>query len=285
MRSKPAYYFLHIPKTGGTSVRCALDQLFHPEQICPHYIWDTLARASCDELQTYQFFRGHFLSLLEDYLNRPLIKFVLLRDPVERTLSHYAHVQRDSQHPLHHQARNQSLDEWLSDPEMIPMIQDFQTNYLIAPQVNIHELAARLNDHPLGTLSVTIENLHNNSLSITEKLAKARAYLRGCAVIGLTDDCQKFITDVCEVLNITQIPNITRENIGMNRLQRPAISEQTLARIRRLTRLDQQLYLEVKNGIITPRQPAHFGMRIIGNLKKLYLTCVGSLRASAHVGS
>ena len=76
------------------------------------------------------FFRGHFLTHLEPYLGRKLATFTMLRDPVERTISHYYHVRRDPDHPSHEDTSRMSLREFCVDPLTRHMVENFQAGYL-----------------------------------------------------------------------------------------------------------------------------------------------------------
>jgi hypothetical protein len=53
-------YFLHIPKTAGTTLKPILDARFDEAEICPAELWRDLIKLPWDAIPGYRFFRGHF---------------------------------------------------------------------------------------------------------------------------------------------------------------------------------------------------------------------------------
>jgi hypothetical protein len=88
-----ALVFLHLPKTGGTSLRLHFAAHFTPEEICPER-HSNLRAYSVDELRQWRFFSGHFDADEIRRIPRPLFVVTVLRDPIERLLSHYYYWKR-----------------------------------------------------------------------------------------------------------------------------------------------------------------------------------------------
>jgi hypothetical protein len=102
-------YFLHIPKTGGTTLRYSvLAQNLDKRLICPAYSYSQLLRLQPREISTYRLFSGHFYYSLYRLLPEKPVYITFLRDPVERVLSLYDYVRRDSAH-YQHRALNSLL--------------------------------------------------------------------------------------------------------------------------------------------------------------------------------
>ncbi len=80
--------FLHIPKTGGTTLHEALKPCFEPAQICPER-FDCLYRHTLGELAGYRFFSGHFSFESCELIPGPKRIFTMLRHPVDRLVSQY----------------------------------------------------------------------------------------------------------------------------------------------------------------------------------------------------
>src|SRR5216684_3843830 len=98
-------YYLHIPKTAGTTFTAILDRQFSAEQICPAQLWPDLVRIPPERLRQYRLLRGHFYYCVRAVLPPDTCFATLLRDPVERSLSHYSHIMRESGHYLHRRAQ------------------------------------------------------------------------------------------------------------------------------------------------------------------------------------
>ncbi len=123
-------YFFHIPKTAGVSTWRFLEHAYPASQICPYWLWDQLIRVSPNELRNWDIFRGHFLSHLELYTGRQFKTFTLLRDPVQRTISHYYHVRRSPEHPFYAHAVRLTIKEFCMHPSTRHMVVNYQCGYL-----------------------------------------------------------------------------------------------------------------------------------------------------------
>ncbi|MEL4894240.1 sulfotransferase family 2 domain-containing protein [Crocosphaera sp. Alani8] len=88
-----SFYFLHIPKTGGTSLQYWLTDLFldlfPASQNMPYVIIEELDNISPEEINQYKLFMGHFGLKLYDYLLEMPTTITWLRDPVLREISDY----------------------------------------------------------------------------------------------------------------------------------------------------------------------------------------------------
>lgn len=82
--------FVHIPKTGGTSLKRYMDQFFTTPDICP---WDQtidLNFRDRAELVKYDLIRGHIYGNIATEKLGPEYRYVtMLRDPVKRIISDY----------------------------------------------------------------------------------------------------------------------------------------------------------------------------------------------------
>lgn len=110
--------FLHIPRTGGTTLTRIARRQFAPEQI---YVIDSTepARSAAALSSLPPFVRGR-LSLIAGHASFGIHRhvgggqyFTLIRDPVERVLSHYRYAQQRVEHPLHELTLEMSLSEMM----------------------------------------------------------------------------------------------------------------------------------------------------------------------------
>jgi hypothetical protein len=130
-------FFIHIPKTAGTSVYNALHQMV-PGRVA----WytgpdDTLTRfLSTPGIRgSVSIYGGHFgYGHICGFLTPGDKIFSVIREPVERVFSTYNHVSiRDSDHPLHEQIKGLSICEAvLRCPEFKIEINNRQCFYLSA---------------------------------------------------------------------------------------------------------------------------------------------------------
>lgn len=116
--------FLHIPKTGGTTVHEALKPFFDASLTCPER-HDGLNRYAAGELATYRFFSGHFSLQSCALIPGPKRIFTMLRHPASRLVSQYnflrAHtrevVRQDDFH-MSLLARRHDINEYFSLKEV-----------------------------------------------------------------------------------------------------------------------------------------------------------------------
>lgn len=236
-------YFFHIPKTAGVSVWRFLENSFPPTQICPWWLWDQLVSVPHVELDQWHVFRGHFMSHLEPYLGRPLTTFTMLRDPVERTISHYCHVRRAPDHPYYGYAQRLSLAEFCVHPETRHMIENFQATYLAKPPGDPMKDARGLSTEQLACFELQRQLERAGGLTDPIKLLEiAKERLRGFSAVGFTEDFDVSLREISYRLGCREPPSLEAQNVNPERTPITDLDEATLALIRNLTAVDQRLY-------------------------------------------
>lgn len=93
---KPGLFFIHIPRTGGTTLGCYLRAQFQPQEVFPGQSWPELVRYDPGTLHEYRYFGGHYEYNLLEILPSPCRVVTFLRDPVDRVLSWYAYLKYSS---------------------------------------------------------------------------------------------------------------------------------------------------------------------------------------------
>lgn len=85
-------YFLHIPKTAGTSFSQLLDQLVPEHTIVPAKLWSQLLPLLPYDWSHAQLLRGHFGYGIHRNVPKEILYVTFLRDPIERCISAYHHL-------------------------------------------------------------------------------------------------------------------------------------------------------------------------------------------------
>lgn len=93
-------FFLHIPKTAGTTLNAILDANFAPDSVLDLYTDEQHRRVrdmTYNRLAGYSLVRGHvFVQDFDDIFDGPvpMRAFTFLRDPVDRVISEYFFLRR-----------------------------------------------------------------------------------------------------------------------------------------------------------------------------------------------
>ena len=86
---RPAFCFIHMEKTGGTTFHYAIKDYFSPDYVSAPHIFE-LGLLPLQELASYDLVSGHFDYFTSLFIPRRLVlRASIFRDPVERLLSLY----------------------------------------------------------------------------------------------------------------------------------------------------------------------------------------------------
>jgi hypothetical protein len=246
--------FLHIQKTGGTSLHSVLAKHFKEAEICPerHRFLDRVPEA---DLLRYRFFSGHYFYNHIARIPEPKIVFTILRDPWARLLSwcYYAQSFRwDFIEQLEAKSKEEfkpdSKFHWgLDSPRKAKELRLY--DYLRYPDFVVQNC---VNNTMTRNLIGTDFIRPDGSLTIegTEAAALAIERLRSMSAYGIIE---KYATSrpVIEAALGFSLPEILpRENTfeslagqtQWEEIERPPIDEATEEMIRKCTELDSVVY-------------------------------------------
>jgi hypothetical protein len=239
----PRTYFWHIPKTAGMSTWQLLEWAYPESQICTGRMWEDIIHIPKQELRQYRAFRGHFLSYLEPYLDRPLRKFTILRDPVERTVSHYLHARRSPEHPYHHAAATMTLAEFCRSPRTRHMVENYQAGYLYWPAAESPDVVAKVMsredlDHYKLQLHLDPDPARFPDTGALYRAAVER--LDSFAAVGITEELGKSLRVISGALGFGVPPDFDKRNVG--RETQSALDADTVRLIQARVQVDLELY-------------------------------------------
>jgi hypothetical protein len=178
---RPPLFFLHVPRTGGTSLMQYLDKQFKADEICPaHKIFEFESLREQDRLAGYAFYRGHFGINLPRLLDAGGQTITFLREPVARFFSMWRHLRS---RPVPFEGRSGRLIDYTKGIAGA------------AHQLGFEEFcyAMMAENGPLFLNSMTMLLGHGAGSqlpaepTLDEMLDRAKSALDGLAFVGFTD--------------------------------------------------------------------------------------------------
>ncbi len=235
--------FLHIPKTGGTTLHHLLIQGRSDEEICPER-FNGLHSFTAGELAAYRIFSGHFDHPSTELIPGSKAVITMLREPVARLVSLYhfqkSHrdevIERDDLR-LARLARDHSMEEFfrLEEIRNHPSINNAMTRML----------SERVPSWRWEGGSQQSESLQSPNLDL------ARKNLEGLRAFGIMERYEESVRVIFDKLCLPipqEIPRkmvldkIMEEDPGLQRIEKEPETPELRELLEELTEADARLY-------------------------------------------
>jgi hypothetical protein len=217
--------FIHVPKTAGQTVDLVMQRQYPANTIYTgtQDVWASyhaFQRMDPARRAHYRAVKGHFPYGIHEYVEGPYAYFTFLRDPIERTISHYYFLRRESGHPL---------------------ASKVQENGLTLDQLIELELDKTLfNAHTRLFSGVWYDPLPGKCTA--EHLEMAKDNLRrNFKVVGLTERFDESLMLLKRAFSWKDV-RYTSQNVSDGRPKREELPATTLAVVESANKLDIELY-------------------------------------------
>lgn len=216
--------FLHIPKTGGRTLSIILRRRFKADEVWsvkadePEYLEEFIAAG--DKAEQLKLLNGHMAYGWHRYIKKPAKYITMLRNPVDRVVSHYYYVLGNKDHYLHDTVVDQdiSLEQYVTS-ELTTELDNGQTRQL-----------SGMTDIPFGEcdsgmLDVALRNIEENFL-----------------LLGLTERFDESLLLLHRLMGWKGYPFYTRVNVSKNKPRELNLPGEILKEIKRRNNHDIKLY-------------------------------------------
>src|SRR4030095_2657311 len=108
--------FLHLPKTAGSTLARIIERQYKANAILhlyPSSFGEELAAIPQNRMELVRIVMGHLYFGAHAFLSQPCTYLTMLRDPVDRVISHYNYVRHQPSHYLYHEACRMSLRDYV----------------------------------------------------------------------------------------------------------------------------------------------------------------------------
>jgi hypothetical protein len=240
--TRDALAFIHVEKTGGTSLRDLLAAQFEEDRVCPGPN-NPLYSFSVAELGHYDFFAGHFDLDSVRYIPRQNIKTVsLFREPRSRLISWYRF--HKSHPPQGEHGANRLV---VLANELTP------DTFFESPEVRASELAYNRYLLAFGR-SFSWFNQQRDLFVKTDldaALRDAKSSIRALTALGITEQFDRSARYICKTFNLPPPATIKSTNVtdempsvlaGFRRVEPVQMTPRLVAALDELTVYDQEIY-------------------------------------------
>lgn len=229
--------FLHLPKSGGTTLHNLFCELFEEQDVCDQR-HNQLDAINPEKLQQFKFFSGHYsFDSIQENIPDPKKIVTLLREPKSRILSAYyfGRVHKWSFIESH---------AYCNVPDCYKL---HGMNYRAAKELSLSDYLEREETHLKDFMINSIAGCQGDRI---DKLNRAKQRLRQMKAFGLTEQMEDSVRLIFSTLKFP-IPQKIPHHLSFDSLdkyehiesiEKEKITLEIYSKLEEITYLDRQLY-------------------------------------------
>jgi hypothetical protein len=235
-----ALLFLHIPKAAGTTLHSVVERQFAPRATftisgsdSPGGIKEFIA-LSPEQREKIRLVKGHMPYGLHEFLSVPATYITMLRDPVDRVISHYYFVLKTPAHYMHGEVTRARMS-------LVDFVESGMTTEVANDQTRLISGVEKVNTRLLeGDERRTLRA--NREPVTAEVLETAKRNLREhFAAVGLFTSFDESLLLFKRVLGWNNI-HYVRRNVTSARPEKRQVPREARALIEKYNAMDVELY-------------------------------------------
>ena len=245
LRPEDRLFFIHIPKTAGTTLIPLIDMHFAANEICPAQLWREFGKLPQETLADYRLFRGHFGGDgLNTFLPSPPVCMTMLRKPVPLSLSTYKFILREPGTRVHDlvKSNNMSFADFLEHSKTQPKVSNKQVRHLSFDLEHDPETGPIFDSSESRAEVDRWIKEHKTTISPNERFERARAKLLDCAFFGLVERFDESMALMAYTFNWPPVGRIQKLRVAPKKQGSNELEGETLDRVLELNQQDTALY-------------------------------------------
>ncbi len=273
-------YFLHIPKTAGTTLRRILEPLWPIDTVCPHHLWRGFLNQPPAAMRDSLLYWGHFGARFDPFFEAAFATVTMVRSPVERVISMHRFVQQRPKSQWHDLATRvaPTFSAFIRHPDGRKICRNGQARALGDLEVP-GELAAYW-----AGAAVDDEILEFPDQPDAVLLDNGRATLERCRAVGVAEHFDISVQVILDALGALAVGPVAPANVADAPSSPAALSDADLELVLELNQLDLALYREAVDRLAADRRALARRLhdeRCVRELTRRSVPLVGAVTVSA----
>jgi len=243
LKNNDILYYLHIPKTAGTTFTIILENFFDFQSIYPEKLWHDVITKNQVNFSNIRLIRGHFGYGIHRILPKNPIYSTILRDPFERAISSVEHRKRDPDPRFISQNKflGKTLNEILESPD-VKYYWNAQTDY-IGIDLDVMKIIKDWDKKAIANFDFAKQMRFIREKTPPEKLVcSAKKNLSQFHFVGLAEKFQESLLLLCYTFGWRPIRDNWKLNISPQRAHKNDLTPNQLNKVKDAISLDLKLY-------------------------------------------